>query len=112
MQYLQTFEANVIFGTEMFEVFTLTFASNVCKYCTQELNKLYVYKMCSYKHMQCTLFYENWLDITLEKSISLPWIERSKKCAPFQKTTSHIVTLTLAIVDFLLFKTIRSLSKK
>ena len=59
---------NVIFATEMLEVFTLTFASNVydqsinqlfnvawqkiqiaaipnvCKYCMQDLNKLYVYE--------------------------------------------------------------------
>ena len=64
MQYLKTFEAKVIFETEMLEVFTLTVASNVCKYCTQDLNKLYVYEKCSYSHMKCTLFYENWLDIT------------------------------------------------
>ena len=46
MQYLQTFEANVIFPMEMLEVLTITFASNVCKYCTQDLNKLYFYEKC------------------------------------------------------------------
>ena len=85
MQYLQTFEENVIFAAEIVEVFTQTFASNVCKYCTQDLNRLHGYGKCSYSHMRCTLFYENWLDIAREKSISLPWIERSKKWAPFQK---------------------------
>ena len=66
MQYLQTFEVNVIFATEMLEVFTLTFVSNVCKYCMQDLSKLYVYKKkkCSYLHMRYALFNENWLDIT------------------------------------------------
>ena len=63
MQYLETFEENVIFATEMLEVFTLTFAPNVSKYCTQDLNKLYVYEKCSYLHMPCILFYENWLNI-------------------------------------------------
>ena len=87
--YLQTFEANVIFVTEILEVFTLTFAAKVCKYCTQDLNKLHVQEKCPYSHMQCTLFYGNLLDITWEKSISLPWIKRSKKCALFQNTTWH-----------------------
>ena len=32
--------SNVIFATEMLEVFIRTFALNVCKYCTQDLNKL------------------------------------------------------------------------
>ena len=62
-----------------------TFVSNVCKYCTQELNKLYVYEKCSYSYMRCTLFYENWLDITCEKSMPLPWIERSKSVHPSKK---------------------------
>ena len=64
MEHLQTFEENVIFATEMLEVFTLTVASNGCKYCTQDLNKLCVYEKCSYSHMRCTLFYEIRLDIT------------------------------------------------
>ena len=67
------------------EVFTLIFASNVCKYCTHDLNKLYIYEKCSYSHMRCTSFYENWLDITWETSISLPSIEHWKKWAPFKK---------------------------
>ena len=86
------FKANVIFATEIMEVFTRTFASNVCRYCTQDLNKLYVYEKCSRSYVRCTLFYENWLDITWELSISLPWIDYSKKYAPFQKTR-HIATL-------------------
>ena len=48
------------------------FASNVCKHCMQDSNKRYVYEKCSYSHMRCTSFHENWLDITLEKSIFLP----------------------------------------
>ena len=57
---LQTFEANIVFAMEMLEVFILPFVSNVCKYCTQDLNKLYVYEKRSCSHMRCTLFYENW----------------------------------------------------
>ena len=40
MQYLQTFGANVILVTEILEV--ITFASNVCRYCMQDLHKLLI----------------------------------------------------------------------
>ena len=69
----------------------------ICFQCSQILHAEYEYTEClwkfSYSHMRCTLFYENWLDITWEKSISLPWIEHSKKCAPFKKSKwySHLV---------------------
>ena len=99
VQYLQTFEAKVIFETKMLEVFTLTFASNVCKYCTQDSNKLYVYEKCWYSHMGCTLFYENRLDITWEKLFSLPWIELLRSVHP-SKQPRDIATLQMKLAHF------------
>ena len=89
-QYLQAFEANVIFATDMLEVFTLTFASNVYRYCTQDFYKLFVYKKCSYWHMRCTLIYENWLDITWDWKGNFLTLNRVfKNVCTLSKNTWH-----------------------
>ena len=92
MQYLQTFEANVIFATEKQKVFTLTFATNVCKYCTQDFNNLYVYDKAHIRMCDALRFMKiGW--ILFEKSQFL-YLESSaqKKCAHF-RLTRDIATL-------------------